>query len=279
MTRSVLITIAAITSILITYLVVQAPPPLASDRVRGASIPICRVFETTNLINTSARRIYTERIVGPGKRAGLAFDEHWKDRAVEAGPLPALFLRELAMELERDPVELGLFLGSADPINEANAFSPDQRALFEALAADREPRFGSTDEIQFGMFADIASAPACVTCHNEHPDTPKTDWALGDVMGATTWTHPRSQVSAQEYAAMIDATYRGIEASYGSYLRELEGHARPPEIGAGWPSEGYEVPSARVYMDALRSVTAQVVLAQMLLSLDPDHEPEGCLAE
>jgi len=26
-------------------------------------------------------------------------------------------------------------------------------------------------------------APACVSCHNEHADTPRTDFKLGDVMG------------------------------------------------------------------------------------------------
>ena len=30
---------------------------------------------------------------------------------------------------------------------------------------------------------DVAVAPVCVSCHNEHPDSPKTDFELGDVMG------------------------------------------------------------------------------------------------
>jgi hypothetical protein len=33
------------------------------------------------------------------------------------------------------------------------------------------------------VYADIAVAPACVTCHNEHKDTPKNDFKIGDVMG------------------------------------------------------------------------------------------------
>ena len=31
--------------------------------------------------------------------------------------------------------------------------------------------------------ASDAVAPVCVSCHNEHKDTPKNDFALGDVMG------------------------------------------------------------------------------------------------
>jgi hypothetical protein len=26
-------------------------------------------------------------------------------------------------------------------------------------------------------------APVCVECHNKHPDTPKRDFKIGDVMG------------------------------------------------------------------------------------------------
>jgi hypothetical protein len=33
------------------------------------------------------------------------------------------------------------------------------------------------------VYPDPAVAPVCVSCHNEHKDTPKTDFKLGDVMG------------------------------------------------------------------------------------------------
>jgi hypothetical protein len=29
----------------------------------------------------------------------------------------------------------------------------------------------------------VAVSPACVKCHNNHDDTPRTDFALNDVMG------------------------------------------------------------------------------------------------
>ena len=29
--------------------------------------------------------------------------------------------------------------------------------------------------------ADKMQAPACVACHNSHPETPKRDWKMGDV--------------------------------------------------------------------------------------------------
>jgi len=33
------------------------------------------------------------------------------------------------------------------------------------------------------VYPDVAVAKACVTCHNDHKDSPKTNFELGDVMG------------------------------------------------------------------------------------------------
>ncbi len=33
------------------------------------------------------------------------------------------------------------------------------------------------------VYADVAVAPVCTSCHNEHKDSPKRDFKLGDVMG------------------------------------------------------------------------------------------------
>ena len=33
------------------------------------------------------------------------------------------------------------------------------------------------------VYPDKAVAPACIECHNNHKDTPRTDFKLGDVMG------------------------------------------------------------------------------------------------
>ena len=40
------------------------------------------------------------------------------------------------------------------------------------------------------VYADIAVAAACVDCHNEHRETPRTDFKLGDVMGGVVLRIP-----------------------------------------------------------------------------------------
>ena len=33
------------------------------------------------------------------------------------------------------------------------------------------------------IYPDVGVAPACVSCHNEHKDSPRSDFKIGDVMG------------------------------------------------------------------------------------------------
>jgi hypothetical protein len=260
------VTLCLTLSALSIYLLVSAPVPLeATAAARQATVPIERVFDAVNAINARARQIYTKEIVGAGKAAGLAFDEDWQEDAVQAGPLPALFLRGTAAALERDPFELGLFLGSDYPINPSNRFSAEQLARFEQVKTDRQPRYGQVagEGTMFGMYADVASAQPCVTCHNDHRDTPKTNWRLDDIMGATTWTFPRQMVSADEYVGMVDALYRAIAAAYGTYLAEVGSFDRKPVIGDKWPRDGFFLPSAEVFMAAIREATAAAALTTL----------------
>ena len=184
------------------FLFVSAPPELpdtsshAQDRTQT---DVTTLFETVNAINAAARLVYTRDIVGGGKAAGLKFGEDWNDPGVEKGPLPALFLRLVARQLERRPEPLGLYLGSDQPINASNLFSAEQMAQFQKVKASLQPQFSPADGTRaIAMYPDFASVAPCVVCHNEHADSPKTDWKINDVMGATTWTFPAQTVSQSE---------------------------------------------------------------------------------
>ena len=55
------------------------------------------MFSILAAVNDKARTLYTKSIVGGGKKVGLHFHEDWESIDVEAGPLPALFLRETSL--------------------------------------------------------------------------------------------------------------------------------------------------------------------------------------
>jgi len=88
------------------YLFVSAPPPLSDQKNQQATIPVEQMFTLLQAENAAARLIWTKEIVGEGKKMGLKFDEHWRDADLEAGPLPALFLRETAKSMEKSPVRI-----------------------------------------------------------------------------------------------------------------------------------------------------------------------------
>ena len=237
------------------YLFVQAPPPLETAEQKQGKKDISShvLFTAVNNINAEARAIYTSQIVGNGKKAGLKFGEEWNAQGVDEGPLPALFLREVSKELEKRPLQLGLYLGSDNPISPSNAFTKDTLTYFKEMVAQNAPVFRALEGYgNIAMFPDIASAQPCVTCHNEHDDSPKKDWKLGDTMGATTWTWPSEYVSKQELNDAVISTYKAIESAYGNYLDKSKTFRNPPEILNDWPGEGrYVLPNKQLFMQTL----------------------------
>lgn len=266
------------------YLFATAPTPLpqvgavASER----SVPVGRVFDTINAINVSARKIYTDKIVGEGKKAGLKFEETWHKDDVEAGPLPALYMRLIAEKLQKKTPQIGLFLGSDNPINPSNLFKGEQEKRFAQIKRDLAPqKFAMPDGYQVAMYADIASAKPCVSCHNDHDDSPKKDWKLDDVMGAATWTFERENVSPDEYRQIVLVVYAAASEGYDAYLAKARGFAKPPVVGMEWPGPGrYALPDASVFMDAVLSETGPAAMKDLLMIDGPvaistvdRHEP------
>jgi hypothetical protein len=245
------------------YLFVSAPPPLDERPLSAADIPVAETFAALEAQNDAVRALWTQEIVGAGTQVGLKFHEHWRDRDLEAGPLPALFLRETAKSPERNPVQLSLFLGSDFPINDSNRFEGLQLERFQVLRRTGEPQFFYMPDTRLhtGMFSDVAVAEPCVRCHNEHEQSEKNDWRLNDVMGATTWVYPAAAVSIEEFLEAVAALHHGFEDAYLAYIRKVETFANPPAVGERWPREGYFVPSPAVFMQEVRRRTAPDTLA------------------
>jgi adenylate cyclase len=154
------------------------------------------------------------------------------------------------MSLQKSPVRLGLFLGSDFPISSSNLFKGKQNEMFQKIRQSKKPEFFYAEDTQLytAMFADHASVQGCVTCHNEHPDSPKKDWVLNDMMGATTWSHPSKEVTYEEAMAIVGAVRQGFRDAYEKYLEKTKTFTKQPEIGDRWPKEGYYLPSAEVFL-------------------------------
>jgi len=232
------------------YLFATRPEPLIDSRTSERSVPVEKVFRIVAAENATMRALWTAEIVGTGTKAGLKFDEKWREPNVAAGPLPALFLRESATALQKTRVPLGLFLGSDYPIAQSNLFTGEQAERFKRVRATGNPEFFNATDIgrYTAMFADVAVAPTCVSCHNEHPNSAKTDWKLKDIMGATTWSYPKDKVTIEEALQIIAALRSGFAAAYSGYLTMAATFEKPPEVGERWPREGYYLPTLEAFM-------------------------------
>lgn len=262
-------------STLLVYLFVTAPEPLKESNSEIYTIPIKVALQILEEENDVARNLYTQAIVGAGKKRKIKFDENWEDKEIIAGPLPAQFMRLTAMSLEQSPVQLGLFLGSDQAINKANKFEGEQLINFQKMKLTRTPVFFySPDAERYAYMApDIASVKPCVTCHNDHEESPKTDWKLHDVMGAATWTYPKDNVGYKEFLDMLQALREAFKFSYEEFLGEIITMKHPPNIGKNWPKNGRYLPSAEEFMRELTSQSSGISLEIILLTTNVKNRP------
>lgn len=253
------------------YLFVSAPPPLESSVSVKKRFAINDIFEQLALENDATRTLYTKAIVGAGKKQGLSFDERWAEQGVHAGPLPALFLRGISNDISETEVPLDLFLGSDFPIESSNKFKGIQAEKFAQMRSDKKSKF-FFDEItgkHIAMFPDYASAMPCVTCHNEHKRTSKSDWVLGDIMGATTWAYPEDSLSTDDALKLIAAYRRGVKNTYLQYLKKFDATElnSKPEIGNKWPSQGNFLPDYETFSDSVQKLVSPAILSTVLKSI------------
>ena len=150
------------------------------------------------LVMSADRTAYTRKVVQRLARDEevIAASEHYEDDS--ALPLPAQMFR-FGAELVADETEdFSYSLLSLHPINKKNG--PGTAAEQDGLehVADRpgENYYGEEElggqRYFVAIYPDYAVAEACVNCHNNHKDSPRTDAKIGDVMGGVVIRFPIS---------------------------------------------------------------------------------------
>jgi len=259
------ITVNLLLTILAIYLFATAPPPLDGLESEQQTIPISLALDLVDKENKIIRSIYTKQIVIPGIKNGLTFNENWKNS--DSLPLPAQFLRLIAKNLETMPQPLSLFLGSDFPINTANNFSELQNKHFTSMKKTSQSQFFYMNDINryIYMTADVAISSAFVKCHNEHKDSPKTNWKLNEIMGATTWSHPDQKISLSQMVELIYAFRTSVIRSYQRILDKASQFKNPPVISTKWPTEGYILPSIAAFQKEINNQAAHSTLQTVIL--------------
>jgi hypothetical protein len=181
-----------------------APAPAASAAsAEPAGLDPKKVADMLHAVMEADRTVYTQevvnrlvkkelvKIVNPTTNEPEPFkaSEQWKTEHGKL-PLPAQMFRMGAEKVTEKNVGFTYALLSKWPINAQN--KAKTQAETEGLdtvekSEGKTPYYGAETlggkNYFTAVYADMAVAPACIDCHNEHQDSPRKDFDLGDVMG------------------------------------------------------------------------------------------------
>lgn len=179
-------------SLLITSLTAALALPSLAQAEDMAGKPMFTPQQMTDwlhLVMSSDRTVYTRLIVNrlQNKEKVIKASEHFEDD--KALVLPAQMFRFGAEMVGEKTDDFSYSLLSEWPINAQNAPRTEvEKAGLAYISANKGKNYYATEELGgknyfTAVYADPAVAPACVSCHNNHKDTPRTDFKMGDVMG------------------------------------------------------------------------------------------------
>jgi hypothetical protein len=135
------------------------------------------------------RTVYTKNVVNrlQNEKAIIKATERWKDE--DTLPLPAQMFRMGSELVTQKNVGFTYSLISSWPINKQNAPKTDkEKAGLAFVEGNPEKVFYGEETLAdkkyfTAVYPDKAVAPACVKCHNEHSESPRSDFTLGETMG------------------------------------------------------------------------------------------------
>jgi len=145
------------------------------------------LFAVMNADRANYTKLIVQRL-GPNGAGVIKPDEHWKEFD-NGALLPAQMFRAGSEAVAEVTDEFTYSLQSLWPIGKQNGPKTDmEKTGLQFIVDNPGQNYYGTEELggvnyYTAVYPDVAVAEACVTCHNEHIDTPKTDFKIGDVMG------------------------------------------------------------------------------------------------
>ena len=145
--------------------------------------------DSLHAVMAADRTVYTKKVVNRLVKEDkvIKASEHWQGE--KALPLPAQMFRFGAEMVAEKGAPFSYSLLSLWPINKQNAPKTDaEKEGLQYISDNPGQNFYKEEELGgvkyfTAVYPDPAVAPACVDCHNDHKDTPKSDFKIGDIMG------------------------------------------------------------------------------------------------
>ena len=170
------------------FILITSLPVFADSSVTRPGLSPRTAADYIHAVIQADRQVYSHDIVARLSKLGsLKATENWEEDHTLL--LPAQFLLKSAELSNERGIGMRYYLTSLWPINKKN--SPKSKNEITGLQEiSRNPEEPFTWIVKEGnrwfyqaIYPDIATSLSCVTCHNNHPNSPKTNFKVGDVMG------------------------------------------------------------------------------------------------
>ena len=148
-----------------------------------------QLADMLHLVMESDRTVYTRVIVNrlTLQDKVITATEHFEDD--QALALPAQMFRFGAEMVGSKTEDFSYSLQSLWAVNKQNMpRTVVEKEGLQYIVDHKGERFYGEEELGgvkylTAVYPDVAIAQACISCHNDHPDSPRRDFAMGDVMG------------------------------------------------------------------------------------------------
>ena len=155
----------------------------------GQGISYEKVADMLYQVMSADREVYTRMVVQrlTVDEQILSASEHFEDD--DGLPLPAQMFRFGSETVMDNTDDFSYALLSLNPINKKNGPVTDlEREGLEFVEENPDETFYGEEDLGgdryfAAVYPDRAVVEACVNCHNNHKDSPRTDFQVGDVMG------------------------------------------------------------------------------------------------
>ena len=182
---------------------------LSKDLYRGLAIQGTELQAKTI---EEFRRLYTSEVVERVRGHGIDVSHDYQDREL-AIPLPATLTIDIGKRFadENPGADVRLISDHPFPSRRSRVLDDFEREALQKLRENPDKPFFRFENYQDRpslryAVADILNAQ-CVACHNSHPDSPKTDWKVGEVRGVLEVIRPLDQQVERAQTGLLNTMY------------------------------------------------------------------------
>jgi hypothetical protein len=169
---------------------------LKARSVREAGFMASRALE---LQMHSLRTFYTKEVVSRAHASGMMVNYDF-EKSDNTLPLPATLIHHLGAKFAEDipGATIRLYSNYPFPHRADQKYDTFEQEALKQVTAYPDKSFVRMEEREGRLVVRLANADpmrkACVNCHNTHPESPKTNWKVGDVRGVLEVTLPVDQL-------------------------------------------------------------------------------------